>query len=554
LIARPATNSAIRCLYGRGFLANQRDLARELELPEGVSDLDVAESLCERQGVEGMRRMAGPFSCILWDGAHRRLIAIADRAGAERIYYASWSDGFLIGEVEGILDTVGRSSDVDERAIACHLAGSPIPLDATFYRGVRALRPGHLLLADRGSLEISAYWRLTAGRQLELSDDDEYLEALWTRMQTITAEYLDGDEAGISLSGGLDSPAVACALRSIAGPRRVLALRLVASGLPDSGPSREVAESLGLEDHPIDIGARWPLSAEGGLRARRPSPDVPIFSEVQEALFESIAEAGVKILFTGWGGDELFGGAAYCYTDLLLTGRWDEFSRQLRSHLEAGEDGFLPILTNYLLRPLLGPIYDPVRHLRAPRIPWIRKRYQRIHRSVMGGIDKGPLVLPGRRRRWQYLTHPGGPQTVAPFFDAGRRWGVEIRNPLTDHRLKEFAMSLPTWQTFSGGRRKAILRRVLSRHLPATTVDRLGKRFAGFLADRGLREKEVEQARRLLTGMRSEELGFIYGDRLRQHYEDYVAGKTDDSGFWPALTLEAWLREHFEADGNLNEF
>ena len=115
-------------------------------------------------------------------------------------------------------------------------------------------------------------------------------------------------------------------------------------------------------------------------------------------------------------------------------------------------------------------------------------------------------------------------------------------------------MSLPTWQTFSGGRRKAIVRRVLSRHLPATTVDRLGKKFAGFLADRGLREKEVEQARRLLTGMRSEELGFIHGDRLRQHYEDYVAEKTDDSGFWPALTLEAWLREHFEADGNLNEF
>jgi asparagine synthase (glutamine-hydrolysing) len=125
------------------------------------------------------------------------------------------------------------------------------------------------------------------------------------------------------------------------------------------------------------------------------------------------------------------------------------------------------------------------------------------------------------------------------------RHGIELRHPLLDHRLFEFAASLPTAQTFAAGMRKIILRNAMRGRLPDEVVDRRGKTYPAAIARRGLRERERAKVWSLVTNMRAADLGFVDEQRLRQAYGDYLTGRSDSSLFWHTLTLEAWLRRYF---------
>lgn len=343
----------------------------------------------------------------------------------------------------------------------------------------------------------------------------------------------------------MDSPTVAGVLRSLTSSRRIAALRLVAPEHGDAEPSRRVSEHLGFEDHPIEMSSLWPLSGATGLTTHRASPEVPIFSEIQESLCAAARDAGVGVLFTGWGGDELFGGNIEPYADLLVGRQWQELRLRLRESLASSPLPLPNAVLSLAIRPLLGPFLDPFRHYWARAVPWLKRSERQAYRRFVQDLGHGPPISPARRRRWRLLSHAGSVQILAPFLQTARRWGLEVRSPLTDHRLKEFAVKLPVSLTSRGGESKWILRQALRRCLPDSVVDGLGKRLAGFIAERGLREKATDQVWALMKDMRAEEMGLVDSRALRGHYRNYLAGRRADARFWCALTLEAWLRQHF---------
>ena len=122
--------------------------------------------------------------------------------------------------------------------------------------------------------------------------------------------------------------------------------------------------------------------------------------------------------------------------------------------------------------------------------------------------------------------------------------GIDLRHPLLDHRLAEFAVSLPSDQSLRAGERKHIVRNALRGYLPDEVLDRQDKIYPSTIADRGFRERERAKVRGLMTDMRAAELGFVDEKRLRDGYREYLAGR-DNTLFWFAITLEAWLRQHF---------
>lgn len=126
---------------------------------------------------------------------------------------------------------------------------------------------------------------------------------------------------------------------------------------------------------------------------------------------------------------------------------------------------------------------------------------------------------------------------------AGR--GVELRHPLLDHRLLEFAASLPADQSFRGGESKTVVRNALRGLLPEEVVEQRGKVVPSAISRRGLAEREQGKIWPLLRDMRAAELGLVDEERLREGYRDYLAGDRRSGLFWYAVTLEAWLREHF---------
>lgn len=121
---------------------------------------------------------------------------------------------------------------------------------------------------------------------------------------------------------------------------------------------------------------------------------------------------------------------------------------------------------------------------------------------------------------------------------------IELLHPLLDHRMIEFAASLPTWQTHHGGERKILVREALRGILPTDVVDLRGKIYPSAICHRGLREREKDRVWELLTDMRLADLGLVDQSRLRKTYEAYLEG-ADGTNFWYPLSAEAWLREYF---------
>lgn len=154
-------------------------------------------------------------------------------------------------------------------------------------------------------------------------------------------------------------------------------------------------------------------------------------------------------------------------------------------------------------------------------------------------------MLPGRRERLRILQGPSLPAVARLTTAHAAHHGIDLRHPLIDHRIVEFALSLPTSQTFRAAQRKIIVRNAMRGLLPASVVDRRDKVYPAAIAHRGLRERETAKVWALMTNMRAAEMGFVDEARLREEYQRYLDGKTQSTLFWHTLTLEAWLRLYF---------
>ena len=154
----------------------------------------------------------------------------------------------------------------------------------------------------------------------------------------------------------------------------------------------------------------------------------------------------------------------------------------------------------------------------------------------------------GGPARWARLGLAGDAKlsrTAAHYTALAARQGVDFRQPLIDHRVVEFALSLPPSQAVRAGRRKIVVRNAMRGLLPDEVVDRPRKVLPTAIGERGLRERETDKVWDYLTNMRASALGFVDERLLRRAYQDYLDRRTNDELFWYAVTLEDWLRRHF---------
>jgi asparagine synthase (glutamine-hydrolysing) len=487
-----------RCLWSSGFTASL--------IP-----------LYERFGLDTPRHITGPSAWVLWDAPHRRLVAVRDRMGTRGLYYI-FQDGMLhlADGVEPLLALLSSPPSPNPRAVAAHLQGRVPDPGETFYEGIQSVRPGETLVVNKEGIRHQLYWRIEPQPPLRLPDDEAYARALRERLFSIVAEYAPDGPVGVTLSSGLDSTSIAAALTHTEA--RPTAFTWTAPELPEADETAgalATARKLGYPVVTIAADQRWPLREEPC-----PEPETPLFNYytgLWEETFRKTRENGTTVLLSGFGGDYLFGGDVFSYPDLLLTGRWRRLGREIREHLPFSSLR----LPGLLRRMVLAPI---VRSFPRPR-----------------------GLLPGRRARLRLLGDPFIPAVASLITTHAARHGIDFRHPLLDHRLLEFAASLPASQTFAAGRRKIILRNAVRDLLPAEVVERRDKIYPVAIVHRGLRERERARIQALMTDMRAARMGFVDEARLREEYRRYLAGATQSTLFWHSLTLEAWLRRYFPA-------
>lgn len=540
-------------LWYAGFIANLSDLKRRYRVPGEMSLPDLLVFLYTKYGTEIIKHIAGPLAWVLWDDTQKKLIAIRDHVGIQDLFYTMDNNTvYVSNRISALLKTTSRPRQLNLRSVVAQIVVVPLLSGETFYQDIQAIPPGSLLTATANSIKTERYWQVEAGPQLKLSSDHEYAEAYHELLCHVVFGYTPPGKCGITLSSGLDSTSIAAAVRMNNPQANLTAFRWITPELPQANEdpySAEVCAYLQLPSVVIRADMLWPLSSPAGVQTSVESPLYNYYTELWSFVFEEVYAHHITTLFTGLGGDPLFGADVFSYPDLLLTGRWGELVRQIREHRPHSRlySTSLQILRSMGVRPIVETYLPYV--LRPQPLPqpvgWLGAQLCNVYYEHFVERPKPSFrLLPGRQQRLNTLRNPNASWAIKDVMRRASVQGVELRHPLSDYRLIEFAVNLPTTQTFRAARRKIIVRNAMRGYLPDSILDRREKIYLGTLFHRGLRERETSKVWALLTNMRAAELGFVDESKVQQAYRDYLDGKSS-SVFWHTLTLEDWLRRYF---------
>lgn len=373
----------------------------------GAGDAALVLRAWRAWGPDCLARIHGDFAFAIWDDAAQRLFCARDPFGVRPFFYADLPGAFLFGNT---LDCLRRHPDVgdalDERALDEFLAhGQPLDPGGSFFRDIRRLPAGHWLMAGAGALRIQRYYALPEDPQLRYADASQYVEQFVEVLSRAVADRAGDGVTGISLSGGLDSGAIASLAAGRLGRAAVKQARAFCSGWnasfsdPEPAFARVTAEALGLPLEVLEAAGDEPLRLVAG--GAGPEPQDDFFRSEFVAGLERVA-AATRVNLDGQGGDEIFRGETLL--DEARRAPWTQLARDA---------------------------WRTWRHARRPptglRAWWRGARAQLAPRSVA----RARLA----HRAW-------GPYLES--FDAGFT-GIALQTcwPYLDHRVVRFALALP---------------------------------------------------------------------------------------------------------------
>jgi asparagine synthase (glutamine-hydrolysing) len=544
-----------RCLVLDGRVDNRDELRRALAAAglrlRSDSDAELVLRAYERWGTHCPARIIGDFAFALWDGRERLLFCARDPLGVRPFYYHADARGFsFASELRQILVDPCLSAEPNEGMIAEYLACEVTDRAETLYRGILRLPPAHSMVVRRDRLALTRYWEIDPGRAIRCGSDRDYAEHFSAVFgEAVRCRLRSAAAVGAELSGGLDSSSVVAMI----GP----GLETFSLTFPDRSCDESVYASQVVTRHGLKATAVDPAQYEldwrlAHARHSRDFPEYPTCT-MSDSLKRIARAQGIRVLLTGYGGDDWLGGSPYHYADLLRRLELGRFLRQVISDHAAGliERRLFSAL-HYGAWPLL------------PR--WARRTAKLIWSPRLGPdwLDPGFVARTGLRDRLRRAPVAAPNPTFAQddlnrLLDGGwhahgmemldrsaARAGLELRHPFHDRRVVEFALALPESQRRRGSTSKFILREAMRGRLPESVRQRRDKAdfshvFAEALCSPG--------ARHILQSPVTAAVGWVRGEAARRACERmsaaYAAG---DPGYaaqvrplWMLFGIEIWL-------------
>ncbi|MYD86895.1 MAG: hypothetical protein F4130_12660 [Acidobacteria bacterium] len=430
-----------------------------------------------RWGRDCPNHLLGDFAFALWDARRRTLFLARDPVGTRPLLYSLSVDRIVFAsDVGAVLAAPGVSDELDEATVAALLAPRPAVLgERTCYRTIRRLPPGHTLTVTQDTVRLDRWWRPENVPAAPTLGDDAVAEAFLALYASAVEDRLRGvGRVGVHLSGGLDSSSVA-ALATRANRRSGRPLPLTFSWQPPprdgpNGPAEPAEHALieavctahGLEPIycPPDAAGILDYVRRDGTRDLEVNPH-------EEPVRRAAAGRGVRVLLSGWGGDEgvSFNGRGY-EAGLLRRGRFVPLWRFAR---ERSRRPLAAILLRAAL-PLVWP--DAARtllDLRRGRPPARRRGF--AHPGFAQRVRPPPVsALPrsGARETQLHLLRQGHlAERMDGWATSGAQRGIEYAYPLLDRRLLEFALGLPAERYRHGAGHRWLMRHGLRSLLPA---------------------------------------------------------------------------------------
>lgn len=577
-------------LVFNGEIYNHQELRRELALHgrtgwRGHSDTETLLAGFEEWGVSAtLRKAVGMFGFALWDRRERLLHLARDRIGEKPVYYGwqgadSVSRTFVFAsEVRALENHPAFGREVPAQAMREFVKHGNIPGTGSIYRGIHKLTPGCVLTLalESGRVVIEPYWSLlesvAQARPLGgLQSQSELLSQLDGHLaRSVRQQMLADVPVGAFLSGGVDSSLVT-ALMCRESPHKVktFSVGFENESYNEAPYAEAVARHLGTDHTEICLAERDAIDFVPRLSAILDEPFADS-SLIPTYFVSRLARGSVTVALSGDAGDELFGGYnRYLFTAAL----WSRFSS-----LPVGLRGML----GSMLRALAPALSDRHNFLipTGLRLAGLAEKAQKassilasssLEDVYMGLLPLAPdaagIMLPesdSSVSNGEELGRPAGlsdpelmmfwdslrylPDDILVKVDrAAMAVSLETRIPLLDHRLVEFAWSLPVDMKIrkvgSAHETKWALRQILYKHVPRDLIERPKKGFAVPVGD-WIRGPLRTWAEELLSRKRLEATGIFDTDAVHRVWLEHLQGRRDwQHKLWNVLMLQDWLQE-----------
>jgi asparagine synthase (glutamine-hydrolysing) len=552
----PASGRLATVIVYNGEVYNHDDLRRELEALghkfESRCDTEVVLHAFLEWDLEAFTRLRGMYAAALWTETERRLVLVRDRMGIKPLYFSRQDNDLYFGsELKTILAHPHIARRLDPAALDRYLSLNYSPGPHTLVEGIEKLPPGHWLEWRDGQVTTGAYWRahFQVDRTLDLNSAKQELDRL---LRDSVREHLVADvPLGVWSSGGLDSTSILhYAAESAAGRLKTFSVSFRGREFDESNYFREVAQRYQTDHHEFDLNPEQDLPAaieQLATYADEPSADagaLPVW------FLSQMCRREVTVALSGEGADELFAG--------YNTYRADGYARALRHvplplrRLAARLAHGIPVsdrkigLDYKLTRMLDGSLLDPLEAHFFWNGTFTRDQVRALRGSPDGAWadlpapdeSAGPLNRFLELDQMYYL-----PDDILNKCDRmSMAHSLEVRPPFLDHRIVEFAATLPEHLKIKGGTLKFLLRELMQGRLPPAVLKRPKEGF-----DIPTHDWLRTILRPLLLDTLSErnvrDSGFLRWEMVHQTIETHLQRRAN-MGYhlWGLLILFLWMK------------
>jgi asparagine synthase (glutamine-hydrolysing) len=517
------------------------------------TDTEVIVHLYEDYGPDLVNHLRGMFAFAVWDARKNQLLLGRDRLGIKPLYYADLGDRFVFAsEVKAILQVSGVKRELDWTAVNQVVTYLTTAGSQSIIRGVRKLEPANILTAGRNqTTRVSRYWDIKFEPNRDASEGDLIEELRQKIDESVRLHMISDVPVGAFLSGGIDSSAVvAHMVRHSDRQLKTFSIGFNEAAFNELPYARKVAKTFGTDHHELVLEPNvFGILDDLVWHLDEPFADS---SAIPTYMVSRLAAEHVKVVLSGDGGDELFGGYDKYRVEERERGypRLPAFARKALSLVAA----VMPEHAKGRHFIAHHSLDGWARYLDSAMFFRARSRRSLFHPDVLAQLKGDDPAQEDHRflssqdgKHWlsaiQYLDlKTYMPQDILTKVDRmSMAHSLEVRPPLLDHELVELAATIPPELALSGGSGKRMFKAAMRGILPDDIIDRPKRGFAVPLGVwfRG----ELEGfARDLLLSTRCRERNIINPVYVEQLLRWHQSGRPLDLQLWTLISFEMWCR------------